>query len=112
MFAVQADQTSVTTVEGLAAEDGTLHALQMAFSDHHALQCGFCTPGMLLSALDLLHRDANPSRDQIRDELSGNICRYTGYTGIVSAVEAAARTLREQFGEEDDKTHHVKPDDE
>ncbi len=104
MFAIQAEEKSVTTVEGLAADDGTLHVLQTAFSDHHALQCGFCTPGMLLSALDLLHREPNPSRGQIRDELSGNICRCTGYVGIVNAVEAAACTLREQFGEDDDQT--------
>ncbi|MFI2478808.1 (2Fe-2S)-binding protein [Nocardia xishanensis] len=93
MFAVQADGSSVTTVEGLASEDGTMHPLQRAFCDNHGLQCGFCTPGMLMSALDLLHREPAPCRKQIREELSGNICRCTGYTGIVDAVEAAAQEL-------------------
>ncbi|WP_063041622.1 (2Fe-2S)-binding protein [Nocardia pseudovaccinii] len=93
MFAVQADGSSVTTVEGMAAEDGAMHPLQRAFCDHHGLQCGFCTPGMLMSALDLLHRVPPPSRQHIREELSGNICRCTGYSGIVDAVEAAAREL-------------------
>lgn len=93
MFAVQADGAAVTTVEGLAAADGTLHPLQRAFCEHHGLQCGFCTPGMLLSALHLLSREPDPSRERIRDELSGNICRCTGYAGIVDAVEAAAREM-------------------
>jgi carbon-monoxide dehydrogenase small subunit len=93
MFAVQAEGSSVTTVEGMAGADGTLHPLQKAFCDHHGLQCGFCTPGMLMSALDLLHRETNPSRERIRAELSGNICRCTGYVGIVDAVEAAAKEM-------------------
>lgn len=93
MFAVQAEGSSVTTVEGMAGPDGTLHPLQKAFCDHHGLQCGFCTPGMLMSALDLLHRETNPSRERIRAELSGNICRCTGYVGIVDAVEAAAKEM-------------------
>jgi aerobic carbon-monoxide dehydrogenase small subunit len=93
MLAVQADGSSLTTVEGLAAADGTLHPLQEAFSVHHGLQCGFCTPGMLMSALHLLHREAHPSRETIREELSGNICRCTGYAGIVDAVHAAAEQL-------------------
>jgi carbon-monoxide dehydrogenase small subunit len=90
MFAVQAEGSTVTTVEGLAAPDGSLHPLQQAFCDHHGLQCGFCTPGMLMSALALLRREPNPGRDRIREELSGNICRCTGYTGIIDAVDAAA----------------------
>ena len=90
MFAVQADGCSVLTVEGLAAADGTLHPLQRAFCAHHGLQCGFCTPGMLMSALHLLNTVPEPDRDRIRDELSGNICRCTGYAGIVDAVQAAA----------------------
>ncbi len=94
LFAVQADGCQVLTVEGLAAPDGTLHPLQRAFADHHGLQCGFCTPGMLLSALDLLRRDPAPTRQRIREELSGNLCRCTGYLGIVDAVEAAAGELR------------------
>jgi len=93
MFAVQVEGTSVTTVEGMAGQDGTLHPLQEAFSTHHGLQCGFCTPGMLLSALDLLNREELPCRARIREELSGNICRCTGYVGIVDAVEAAANEL-------------------
>ncbi|HEX4362494.1 MAG TPA: (2Fe-2S)-binding protein [Pseudonocardia sp.] len=90
MFAVQADGASVTTVEGLAAADGTLHPLQEAFVAHHGLQCGFCTPGMLISALHLLRTHPEPSRDTIRAEMSGNICRCTGYVGIVDAIQAAA----------------------
>ena len=94
MLAVQADGCQVLTVEGLAAPDGTLHPLQRAFAEHHGLQCGFCTPGMLLSALDLLRHDPSPTRERIRDALSGNLCRCTGYQGIVDAVEAAAAELR------------------
>jgi carbon-monoxide dehydrogenase small subunit len=93
LLAVQADQSSITTVEGMAGEDGTLHPLQEAFSAHHGLQCGFCTPGMLMSALDLIQREESPSRERIRDELSGNICRCTGYMGIVDAVEAAVAEM-------------------
>ncbi|MFC9356240.1 (2Fe-2S)-binding protein [Rhodococcus sp. NPDC057014] len=93
MFAVQADGSSVTTVEGMPADDGTLHPLQRAFCDRHGLQCGFCTPGMLMSALDLLHREVEPSRERIREEMSGNICRCTGYVGIVDAVEEAAAEI-------------------
>ncbi|MHA6795439.1 (2Fe-2S)-binding protein [Pseudonocardia bannensis] len=95
MFAVQADGCSVTTVEGLAGDDGTLHPVQEAFVAHHGLQCGFCTPGMLISALHLLETDPDPSRETIRAEMSGNICRCTGYTGIVDAVEAASSTMRD-----------------
>ncbi|MEE4598074.1 (2Fe-2S)-binding protein [Streptomyces sp. DSM 41524] len=94
MFAAQAEGSSITTVEGMAGDDGTLHPLQEAFAEHHGLQCGFCTPGMLMSALDLLHRESDPDRERIREELSGNICRCTGYMGIVDAVQAAACKLR------------------
>src|SRR3954447_6595186 len=93
MLAVQTDGSSVTTVEGMAADDGTLHPLQEAFCAHHGIQCGFCTPGMLMSALDLLHRDPDPDRECIRKQLSGNICRCTGYVGIVDAVAAAAEQM-------------------
>ncbi|WIX81030.1 (2Fe-2S)-binding protein [Amycolatopsis carbonis] len=93
MLAVQADGCSVSTVEGLAAEDGTLHPLQEAFCAKHGLQCGFCTPGMLMTALDLLDREPAPGRERIREEMSGNICRCTGYVGVVDAVEAAAQEL-------------------
>jgi carbon-monoxide dehydrogenase small subunit len=95
MFAVQVDGSSVTTIEGLASDSGELHAVQKAFCDKHGLQCGFCTPGMLISALDLLHREEKPSRERIREEMSGNICRCTGYVGIVDAVEQAAQELAE-----------------
>ncbi|TCK27292.1 (2Fe-2S)-binding protein [Pseudonocardia endophytica] len=91
MFAVQCDGTSVTTVEGLAADDGTLHPLQEAFVTHHGLQCGFCTPGMLMTAAHLLETRPDADRPTIRAEMSANICRCTGYQGIVDAVEAAAR---------------------
>ena len=93
VLAVQADGASITTVEGLAAEDGSLHPLQEAFKDHHGLQCGFCTPGMLMTALDLLHREVEPDRDRIREEMSGSICRCTGYVGIVDAVEQAGHAM-------------------
>ena len=98
MFAVQADGSSVTTVEGLQGSNGELHPLQEAFVAHHGLQCGFCTPGMLMTALHLLDRNPGADRRTIRQELSGNICRCTGYQGIVDAVEAAARTLSEAGG--------------
>jgi len=89
-LAVQADGTSIETVEGLAA-DGELTALQQAFSDHHALQCGYCTPGMLMSASALLRTAPSPSDEQIRKALQGNICRCTGYWNIFEAVKAASR---------------------
>jgi carbon-monoxide dehydrogenase small subunit len=93
MLAVQADGSSLTTVEGLAGDD--LHPLQQAFADCHGLQCGFCTPGFLISALHLLTENPDPSREEIRAGLSGNICRCTGYAGIVDAVRQAATVLRE-----------------
>ena len=93
MLAVQADGSSLTTVEGLAGDE--LHPLQQAFADCHGLQCGFCTPGFLISALHLLTENPDPSREQIRAGLSGNICRCTGYAGIVDAVRQAAITIRE-----------------
>ena len=90
MFAVQADGCSVATVEGLAAPDGTLHPLQEAFSVCHGLQCGACTPGMLMTAVHLLAVEPAPDRERIRAEMAGNICRCTGYVGIVDAVQRAA----------------------
>ncbi|GAA2881248.1 (2Fe-2S)-binding protein [Pseudonocardia halophobica] len=95
MFAVQADGTSVTTIEGLEGTDGQLHPLQEAFVAHHGLQCGFCTPGMLMSALHLLDTDPDADRETIRDEMSGNICRCTGYQGIVDAIEAASSAMKQ-----------------
>jgi carbon-monoxide dehydrogenase small subunit len=92
MLAVQADGFSLTTVEGLAGAG--LHPLQQAFADCHGLQCGFCTPGFLISALHLLTENPDPSREEIRAGLSGNICRCTGYVGIVDAVRQAAIAIR------------------
>ena len=86
---VQAEGRSVTTVESLASADGTLNALQKAFQQHHALQCGFCTPGILMSFTDYLARNPHPTEDEIREVLSGHLCRCTGYAGIVAAVLTA-----------------------
>ncbi len=94
MLAVQADGAEITTVEGLAAPDGTLHPLQQAFWEHHALQCGFCTPGMLMAACDLLRVNPSPTEEEIRTGLSAVLCRCTGYQGIVDAVKAAADRMR------------------
>lgn len=93
MLAVQADGAEIMTVEGLA-RDGRLHPLQEAFWEHHGLQCGFCTPGMLLTALDLLRANPSPTEEEIRAGLSAVLCRCTGYQGIVRAVQAAAQRLR------------------
>ena len=90
VLAVQADGSEVTTIEGLAAEDGTLHPVQQAFHDNHALQCGFCTPGMIMAARDLLQNNPNPTEAEIREGIEGNLCRCTGYQNIVRAVQAAA----------------------
>jgi aerobic carbon-monoxide dehydrogenase small subunit len=89
MLAVQADGAKIETVEGLA-QDGELNGLQQAFSDHHALQCGYCTPGMLMSATALLRANPRPSEDDIRKGIQGNLCRCTGYVNIVDAIKAAA----------------------
>ena len=93
MLAVQADGAELTTVEGLMT-DGALHPLQESFREHHGLQCGFCTPGMLLTALDLLRTHPDPTQEQIREGLSAVLCRCTGYHGIIKAVQAAAPRLR------------------
>jgi carbon-monoxide dehydrogenase small subunit len=93
MLAVQADGLSLETVEGLA-EGERLHPLQAAFREHHALQCGYCTPGILLTAEAFLAERPEPTREEIREMLAGNLCRCTGYHFIVEAIEAAARTLR------------------
>jgi aerobic carbon-monoxide dehydrogenase small subunit len=89
ILTAQADGAEVTTIEGLSAGDG-LHPVQAAFMDKHALQCGFCTPGMIMAAADLLARNPNPSDDEIRHGLEGNLCRCTGYHNIVEAVKSAA----------------------
>jgi aerobic carbon-monoxide dehydrogenase small subunit len=90
LLAVQADGAKIETVEGLAS-DGELNGLQQAFSDHHALQCGYCTPGMLMSATALLRENPSPSEEEIRKGIQGNICRCTGYVNIVEAIKAAAQ---------------------
>ena len=92
LFAAQADGAAVTTIEGIALGDA-LHPLQQAFIEHHALQCGFCTPGMVLAALELLRDNEDPSEDEIRIALGGNLCMCTGYVNIVRAVRAAASLL-------------------
>ncbi len=94
MLAVQADGSAVTTIEGLAPEGGGLHALQQAFWEKHGLQCGFCTPGMIMAATDLLARDPDPSDEAIRHAIEGNICRCTGYQNIVAAIREAASLIR------------------
>jgi aerobic carbon-monoxide dehydrogenase small subunit len=93
MLAVQADGKAVTTVEGLARENGELHPVQQAFHDQHALQCGFCTPGMIMAACDLLRENPDPSEAEIREGIEGNLCRCTGYQNIVRAVQAAAADM-------------------
>ena len=92
MFARQADGAEVTTIEGLA-RNGELHPLQAAFREHHALQCGFCTPGMIMTAFDMIRRGKAADRRTIRRELEGNFCRCTGYQSIVDAIEAAAKEM-------------------
>ena len=92
MFAVQAEGTQVLTIEGLA-KDGKLHPVQEAFRDNHGLQCGFCTPGMIMTAVDMIRRKPNLDRETIRHELEGNICRCTGYHNIVSSIEDAAKRM-------------------
>jgi carbon-monoxide dehydrogenase small subunit len=92
VLAVQANGSEVTTIEGLAT-GGTLHPLQAAFRETHGLQCGFCTPGMIMSSVDLLSRTPNPSESEIRHALEGNLCRCTGYHNIVKAVQHAAHTM-------------------
>ena len=93
MFAVQADGADVITIEGMAAADGTLHALQEGFREMHGLQCGFCTPGMIMRGYRLLKENPNPSEDEIRLGISGNLCRCTGYQNIVKAIQYAAAKL-------------------
>jgi len=93
MFAGQADGADVTTIEGLA-KDGALHPVQEAFRENHGLQCGFCTPGMIMTAVDMIRRVPDLDRERIRAELEGNICRCTGYHNIVSAIADAAKKMR------------------
>ncbi len=90
VLAVQADGGEVTTVEGIAGANGSLHPVQQAFHEQHALQCGFCTPGMVMAAVDLLRENPHPTEAEIREGMSGNLCRCTGYQNIVRAVQAAS----------------------
>jgi carbon-monoxide dehydrogenase small subunit len=93
VLAVQADGTEITTIQGLADGAGW-HPVQQAFQDNHGLQCGYCTPGMILAAVDLLRANPNPTEDEVREGLEGNLCRCTGYVNIVRSVMAAAETIR------------------
>jgi len=93
ILAMQAEGADILTIEGLAQADGTLHPMQEAFREHHGLQCGFCTPGMVMSAVDLVKNHPNPSEETIRAELDGNLCRCTGYHNIVKAVQAASAKM-------------------
>jgi carbon-monoxide dehydrogenase small subunit len=94
LFAVQVDGQEITTIEGLAS-DGQLHPVQQGFWEKHGLQCGYCTPGMILAAVQLLQRNPNPTEEEIRHALVGNLCRCTGYQQIVEAVQWAAEKMRE-----------------
>jgi carbon-monoxide dehydrogenase small subunit len=98
VLAAQADGATVTTIEGIAA-NGTMHPVQEGFRQEHGLQCGFCTPGMIISAVDLLSRNANPSESDIRHAIEGNMCRCTGYHNIVRAVQYAARSMASASGD-------------
>jgi carbon-monoxide dehydrogenase small subunit len=93
MFAVQADGHEIKTIEGLADPDGTLHPIQQAFWDEHGLQCGYCTPGFIMASAYLLEQNPNPTDDEIRRGLEGNLCRCTGYVNIIKSVQTAARTM-------------------
>jgi carbon-monoxide dehydrogenase small subunit len=93
MLALQAEGAQILTIEGVAKPDGTLHPMQEAFRTHHGLQCGFCTPGMVMSAIDIAKNHANPTEETIRAELDGNLCRCTGYHNIVKAVQAGAQAM-------------------
>ena len=94
MLAMQAEGADLVTIEGIADPDGKLHPMQEAFRQHHGLQCGFCTPGMVMSAIDLVKNFPDPSEELIREQLDGNLCRCTGYHNIVKAIKAASQTMR------------------
>jgi carbon-monoxide dehydrogenase small subunit len=94
MLAVQAEGSSITTIEGIAASEDSMHPMQIAFREHHGLQCGYCTPGMVMGAIDLVQRQPDPDETQIREGLEGNLCRCTGYHNIVKAVRAGATAMK------------------
>ena len=104
VFAVSLQGREITTVEGLAADDGTLHPVQQALQDHHGLQCGFCTPGFVMSACGFLAETPDPDDEEIREGMAGNLCRCTGYAGILAGVKQAAHVLRETGA--DPRTQH------
>jgi carbon-monoxide dehydrogenase small subunit len=93
MLAMQAEGADLTTIEGVAKPDGTLHPMQAAFKEHHGLQCGFCTPGMVMNAIDFAKGHPNPSEQEIREALEGNLCRCTGYHNIVKSIAAGAKAM-------------------
>jgi len=93
MVAMQAEGADILTIEGVAKADGTLHPMQAAFKEHHGLQCGFCTPGMVMNALDFAKNNPNPSEQEIREALEGNLCRCTGYHNIVKSIAAGAKAM-------------------
>jgi carbon-monoxide dehydrogenase small subunit len=95
IVAMQAEGADIVTIEGVAKPDGTLHPMQEAFRENHALQCGFCTPGMVISAIDLLNNFPHPTEREIREQLEGNLCRCTGYHNIVKAIKAVADSARD-----------------
>ena len=105
VLAVQADDCEVTTIEGVAEGDGSLHPVQKAFHELHGLQCGFCTPGMILASIDLLKENPDPSEDEVREGIEGNLCRCTGYQNIVRAVQAAAGEMRGASAASDGNGH-------
>jgi aerobic-type carbon monoxide dehydrogenase small subunit (CoxS/CutS family) len=98
MLAIQARGRAITTIEGLRAEDGSLHPLQQSFIDHMGLQCGYCTPGFIMMACGMLSENPNPTKEEIRAGLTGNLCRCTGYTTIVESIKAASEKLAAQKG--------------
>ena len=98
VFAVQADGSEVTTIEGISS-NGTLHPMQKAFHELHGLQCGFCTPGMIMASIDLVNDNPNPSEDEVREGIEGNLCRCTGYQNIVRAVQQAAAEMNPTGGQ-------------
>jgi len=93
IVAMQAEGADITTIEGVAKPDGTLHPMQAAFKEHHGLQCGFCTPGMVMNALDFARQHPNPSEQEVREALEGNLCRCTGYHNIVKSIVAGAKAM-------------------
>jgi len=100
MLAVQADGAEITTIEGLASDDGTMHPIQQAMHESHGFQCAFCAPGFMMSTVALLADNPTPSREQIREELSGNLCRCTGYQSIIDGVETAVRMINSDGSEQ------------